>query len=191
MNFTMFNTEGNKAWDNQTVQWVANPYLADWSDAAFRSGEIQTINGEAFRPVFVSGYFGTFACLPNGWPGVGPSPAPYKMKAFRAEDGAVWQPAGGRGNNYMKRVRRMPDGLHIEDIQLAGRQLGGPLQERGRPISLGSVMGGKKKGNPIFGRWYIDGDFVIMRDKPRRYRPGAFSLKRMARIWSRYDEIRK
>lgn len=114
-NLTLFNMNGDKAWDNQAGQWVGNPYIADWSDAAFRSGASQIVHdGESFKPVYVCGYFNTFACI--GWPGVGPSPAPYSMKALLAEDGAVWKPAGGRGNNYMKRIRRMPDGLYIQNI---------------------------------------------------------------------------
>ena len=99
----MVNCDGDKLWNGNN--WVSNPWIADWSDRAFRSGESQTINGKSFNPVWVEGYFWSFSALPHGWQGVGPSPAPYRMKALQdADTGEVWQPAGRRGSGYMRQA---------------------------------------------------------------------------------------
>jgi len=63
-------------------------------DKIFYSGEPQVVDGKQYFPVTVSGIFGDpwFAA----WPGIGPSPASFTMKAYADENGNIYRPDGPR-----------------------------------------------------------------------------------------------
>ena len=71
--------------------------------AAILAGSHQTIGEERYYPVYVTGHFGDV--IFTNWPGVGPSPSSYKMKAFVNSAGRLYYSDGSRDNgSYRKPV---------------------------------------------------------------------------------------
>lgn len=83
--------------------------FVDWSDDVFRGAPVVSARPTAndtwtadtlpavlsdgkhtYAPVFVRGHYGDY--LFENWPGVGPSPAPYSMKAMIRDDGKLCHP---------------------------------------------------------------------------------------------------
>ena len=103
--------------------------LLDWSDRAFAnapvvsyqlqgddtvkckeivSGVYQAIGNEKYYPVTVTGYFGD--PIFTNWPGIGPSPAKYKMKAFVDNSGVLYHSDGNRDfGQFRKPVKASTD----------------------------------------------------------------------------------
>jgi hypothetical protein len=64
------------------------------------------VNGQELTPIYVTGYYG-YPWL-NGWSGVGPSPAIYKMKAYQDTDGTIYRPPSDYERQPMIRVNNIP-----------------------------------------------------------------------------------
>ena len=74
--------------------------LLDWTDEAFEGAitidgvkldNIPTAAKGCYLPIFVEAPFGAKIWL--NWEGVGPSPVPFKMKAYVDDKGRIYKPA--------------------------------------------------------------------------------------------------
>jgi hypothetical protein len=76
-----------------------NP-LSIFLDDIFYTYRLVVIGNLELTPIYVTGEYG----YPwfNGWPGIGPSPAPYKMKAYIDAQGNIYRPP----SDYEKRFNR-------------------------------------------------------------------------------------
>lgn len=90
--------EGTIMWDWTLRQYVPNPMTTgpDWfTDELFHRVPQRECNGLVLYPCYVSGYDSNDWFV--GWPGIGPSPAQFSMKAFATADGERVFHGTGRG----------------------------------------------------------------------------------------------
>ncbi len=87
----LYTRNGEKVFGNGS--WQPNLMVGDniIHDKQFYTMSFCVVNGIMLYPVTVKGHWS--AHFFEGWPGVGYSPVPFKMKAFVDNLGQVWRPA--------------------------------------------------------------------------------------------------